>query len=454
MKFKTRISLYYLVANAVIMALVFLFLYFLVRHSIYNQLDNYLEIEAQKHVDEIGIDNTGIHFLNKKEWEEREHRVTEVNPVFIQVLDADKKVADRSPNLKMDSMQMNESVAYGTSYDAQLNAKPVRQMNMKIEKDDMVHGYIISGIPMSGQLETLIKLRNTLLVLFPIILIGLFFISRFLAGKSINPINDIILATNRITNNNLDERVPEPKNKDELYQLSAAINELLARIENAVKREKQFTSDASHELRTPLAVLKGTFEVLLRKPRTEEQYKEKISFALNEINQISLLTEQLLTMARLDPGQITNTLVSLDELLENLFKLHQNEIQNKNLKIIMQNELRETPEVNLYLSQLILGNVLSNAIKFSPSLGKILLQIKPALNHVTIEVQDDGPGINEEDMNLIFNPFYRSMQNVHVPGSGLGLSIAKKAADILGAEIRYFNLESGGTLVYINIPFI
>ncbi|WP_321538772.1 histidine kinase dimerization/phospho-acceptor domain-containing protein [Flavobacterium piscinae] len=124
--------------------------------------------------------------------------------------------------------------------------------------------------------------------------------ARFFAGRSIKPVQTIIETSNQITKDNLKTRIPLPQNKDELFVLSENINSLLNRIENAVDREKQFTSDASHELRTPLAVIKGTMEVLIRKPRNEAEYKEKIRFCIDEIDRLNTMVDQLLLLARFE----------------------------------------------------------------------------------------------------------------------------------------------------------
>lgn len=91
-----------------------------------------------------------------------------------------------------------------------------------------------------------------------------------------------------------------PIKKDELYELSAAINELLDRLENTIERERQFTSDASHELRTPLSTLRGTLEVLVRKPRNQQEYEDKINFSISVIDFMTLTLEQLLLLARME----------------------------------------------------------------------------------------------------------------------------------------------------------
>ena len=119
---------------------------------------------------------------------------------------------------------------------------------------------MLTAMSLEPSLMVLIKLRNVLIISYLLMLSVLYFISRYLAGRSMIPVKNITETTNHITKNNLNERVELPFYKDELYDLSSGINKLLKRIEDAIERERQFTSDASHELRTPLSSLRGTLE--------------------------------------------------------------------------------------------------------------------------------------------------------------------------------------------------
>nr|WP_287422393.1 histidine kinase dimerization/phospho-acceptor domain-containing protein [Candidatus Brachybacter algidus] len=130
---------------------------------------------------------------------------------------------------------------------------------------------------------------------------------------------------------NLKDRVPLPQNKDEIYELSLGFNDLLARIEDAIERERQFTSDASHELRTPLATLRGTLEVLIRKPRTQVEYEEKIKFSLSEITKMTTTLEQLLLLARLDTKTSIkeNNFVALPTIIDESLTYFKSQIAEK-----------------------------------------------------------------------------------------------------------------------------
>ena len=133
------------------------------------------------------------------------------------------------------------------------------------------------------------------------------------------------------------ERVELPQNKDEIHELSLSFNSLLDRIENALERERQFTSDASHELRTPLATLRGTLEVLIRKPRNQDEYEDKIKYSLKEIDKMVATLEQLLLLARLDSNGkiIGNKLVDLSTIMDESISRLKNQIAEKNYALIL-----------------------------------------------------------------------------------------------------------------------
>ncbi len=298
LNFKNRIALHYIVATAIIIAAVFLGIFFLVKNTVYANLDKDLNFEATKHTGEITVTRDSIYFYNKKELEEREHLEIQINPVFVQLSGRDGTLFDKSPNLKENQLGAHPQQKSGQHFNAFLMDQPIRQVQMPIKKDGEIKGYMLAAMSLEASMTVLDKLGSTLLVLYPIVLAGLFLISSFLAGRSIAPIRSIINTTNTITRNNLNDRVVLPTKKDELHELSAAINELLERIEKAIERERQFTSDASHELRTPLSSLQGTLEVLVRKPRSRQEYEEKIGYALSVIDTMTFTLEQLLLLSR------------------------------------------------------------------------------------------------------------------------------------------------------------
>ena len=440
LSFKKRIAYHFIAATGVVVAVVFCVVYFIVQQTVYNNIDNDLSFEANKHTKEIYQSEEGIKFIFKDEWAEVEHKEIQVNPVFIQLTDSLGRVKDKSPNLKKEQLYFKNENKYGDHFNTKLNQRLIRQAQIPIEKNGKIYGYIIAAMSLDGAILVLNNLRNTLFFLFPIVLFGLFIISSFLAGKSISPVVLITDTANRITRNNLKERIPLPHHHDELYHLSNAINDLIERLEEALEREKQFTSDASHELRTPIAIIRGTLEVLIRKERTASEYQAKINYCLTELDRMTNLTEQLLTLARFDSNAAQSIApdTNLIDLVNKILMQRTPAILEKNLNMVVREEGGEQMPLNTFYAFLIIDNLLSNAIKYSKENGKVEITLlgNSTLTHCVIK--DYGIGIAEADLAKLYTPFFRSNALAHkeIKGVGLGLSIVKKAAEILNADIQ------------------
>lgn len=455
LSFRNRIAFYYMIATAVIMGVAFAVVYFVVEGTVYQNLDKDLSYEAEKHTTEIIIVGDSVKIKNKKEWAEREHGAVQVNPVFIQILNKQGQFMDKSPNLKEDILVFNPQQNYGGHFNEVLNKRAIRQVQLPIEENGKIKGFILAAMSLESSKMVLLNLWDVLLISYLFLLSGLYFISRYLAGRGIIPVKIITETTKRITKSNLNERVVLPQNKDELYELSSGINQLLQRIESAIKRERQFTSDASHELRTPLSTLKGTLEVLIRKPRERSEYEDKIKFSLTEIDRMTAIIEQLLLLARLDANSKTahESLVSLPTIIDDILSRHKNHISEKNLAIDFHDGATLEALVPQYYSNLILENIIGNAIKYSHDATTIHIDIALLDSNVVCKIQDEGIGIKKEDLDNLFNHFFRSdaLNHKSISGNGLGLSIARKAADAIHAEIHVeseFNLGTTFTIKF------
>ncbi|MBK8954192.1 MAG: HAMP domain-containing protein [Saprospiraceae bacterium] len=452
LNFKDRIAFNYMIATALIMAVVFGAIYFVVHEKVVNNLDNDLSYEAKKHTGEIKIIGDSIIFKNKAEWEEREHTEIQVNPVFIQLIDKQGNLMDKAPNLKEDYLPFNAS-KFGGHFDARLNNRTIRQVQLPIEQNGKIKGYILAAMSSEAAQSVLLRLRNVLIVSFLIVLGCLYFISRLLAGRSIKPVQDVTKTISRITKNNLKERVALPANRDEIHELSSNFNALLERIENAIERERQFTSDASHELRTPLATLRGTLEVLIRKPRTQDEYESKIKYSLSEIERMTNTLEQLLLLARLDSqvAQKEINFSSLPSIIDESLTHFKSQIIAKNLTIQFVFDKNKAFLVRSYYTNLIVDNLLSNAIKYSNKNSTISISLNEQRNHVNFTIQDEGIGIKESDLNHIYENFYRSeaLNHKDISGNGLGLSIVKKSADAIDAKVKIESTLDKGTTVTV-----
>lgn len=436
-----------MLATALMIAVVFLGIFFIVRYTVYSNIDQDLTFEAQKHQVEVVIKGDSIYVTDPLEWEEREHQEVQVSPVFIQFTNKRGICMDKSPNLKSDTLSFvwqNERQYFNT----QISQRPIRQVQIPIIRENQVKGYILAAMSLDAAQIVFRNLGGVLLASYPLILFVLFLASRYLAGKNIEPIQHISRTTQQITQYNLEERVQLPNNQDELYDLSANINQLLDRISEAMKRERQFTSNASHELRTPLSVLRGTLEILGRKQRSIKEYQDGIHKSLHETDRIEHILQQLLFIARFEHNTMQPTEKSaISSILEESLLEHSPAIIRKDLEIQESGTPSQKPVPRQH-AQLILGNILSNAIKYSKPHGSIYILWD---KNMGCTIKDEGIGIEENDLASLFTPFFRSapLQHKEIAGTGLGLSIAKKAADAIGATIHIESQLGKGTTVTI-----
>ncbi|MBU2557207.1 MAG: HAMP domain-containing histidine kinase [Bacteroidetes bacterium] len=451
--YKNRIASNYIGATASLILLVFALIYIIIEASIYHNIDSQLHTACVKHTQEVMLENGNIRFINKSEWEEREHLEADVTPLFIEVRNKNGKLSDKSPNLKSESLSFNYDKTGQKAYNTSLNNQQIRAKVLPIIRNNTVEGYIVAALPIAGQMQTLNILRTILLTSFPFLLIVLYFIARYLAGKSIQPVNVITRKARTIQRDSLNQRIPIPVRKDELYGLVMAINALLDRIENSMQREKQFTADAAHQLKTPLAVLKGTLEVLVRKNRSEEEYKQTIHETVLEINRMGTIVDQLLLLARFDSTKYMKqrAVVSLVSLTDDIIQRFSHLINEKNLVINFVPEKNLELQTDPFLISIIFENLISNAVKYSPAGGTIEIELPEDGNDYIFSIKDEGIGIDPEEQQKIFNPFYRSQQaiNTREQGDGLGLSIVQKACQLLGFQLLIASKPNKGAQIAI-----
>jgi signal transduction histidine kinase len=228
----------------------------------------------------------------------------------------------------------------------------------------------------------------------------------------------------------------------------------LDRIETAVEREKQFTSDASHELRTPLTVIKGTLEVLIRKPRNHQEYEEKINFCVTEVNRLNHLVDQLLLLARFENQNQSLKIekVHLNALILDTLSRYSNTIQSKNILVSTEFPKEYYVSSDSYLLSIIINNLVANALKYSNEKATLTIIITDTNNIIECHIIDSGIGIPSADLSKIFNQFYRSKSNEHpeIKGTGLGLSIVRRLCTLLNVEIAISSEEHIGTKVILS----
>jgi heavy metal sensor kinase len=279
----------------------------------------------------------------------------------------------------------------------------------------------------------------------------------WLSRRALAPVDEVTRKARFIGIENLSERLDVPKTNDELERLAETWNEMLGRLEIAVSRISQFTADASHELRTPIAIIRSTAEIVLRKRRSETEYREALAQIEHESQEMTKLVEDLLFLARNEArGAVypTHTL-ELKKLVTQICSEMQPIASAKRIQLNWTSCMEEVPMVGVesQLRRMVLA-LLDNALKYTPAGGSIEVSLRLTDGAARLQVKDTGIGIPEEARGHIFERFYRAdpSRSRESGGYGLGLSIAQAIARQHGALIETKPGVDGGSIFWLELP--
>ena len=281
--------------------------------------------------------------------------------------------------------------------------------------------------------------------------------SYLLAKRALRPLEEMACRAEEITSERLSERLPIGEAGDEMDHLATVFNSLLARLEQSFDQLRRFTSDASHELRTPLASIRSVGEVALEKDGTRAEYRDTIGSMLEEVNRLTALVDNLLTIARADAGRIAlhPTVFSAVGLAREAAGLLDVLAEEKEQRITVRGDEALTLTGDRVFLRQALVNIIHNAVKHSPVGGAISVNVQgDPLGGVRLEVADKGPGIAPEHSQRIFDRFYRVDQSRsrYGGGAGLGLSIAQWAVRMHGGRIQLITSPGEGCTFQMSLP--
>ncbi len=291
---------------------------------------------------------------------------------------------------------------------------------------------------------------------------GIFVLAVGLAGgwmisRSITrPIAAISEAASAISASNLSRRIDTSGIDQELIGLATVLNETFGRLEGAFVRQSRFTSDASHELRTPLAVIHSHAELALSRPRSVEEYRETLTACLRASSRMAALVDGLLTLARADAGRLETQFNSVDlrSIVEEVVDHFGPQAATANVAISTTLAEGVIVSGDVPLLSRIVGNLLSNAIRYTPAGGSVHVSLSIDRGEALLAVDDTGRGIPAEDQPRVFERFFRAdkARSRTAGGNGLGLAICKSLVEVHHGHIAFTSTEDRGTRFEVRLP--
>ncbi|MBK6775898.1 MAG: HAMP domain-containing histidine kinase [Flavobacteriales bacterium] len=303
------------------------------------------------------------------------------------------------------------------------------------------------------------KLRNEGRVMIATFLIGLvliFLVGRFYAQRALSPVQRLINEIRAISGVSLALRVQAGNEQDELAQLARSFNELLDRLEKTFLSQKNFIANASHEMRTPLTSISGQLEVLMLKARTPEEYSTALRSVLDDMHALNRLADRLLLMAQAGSKAPVASFVPvrIDEVLWQ----SRAEVQRTGSAHTVDIDLGKVEDEadllvlgNENLLRSLLTNLFENACKYSDD-HKAMVSLHATATEVEVVVTDKGIGIAPQDHERVFEPFYRANNTGGAKGHGIGLSLARRIAELHGGRITLSSAEGAGSRFVAHLP--
>lgn len=472
---RARLTLWYVSALGVVLIASSIGVYFWLARSLYERVDARLAstldatVSALKHLPNTQR-NSGralnyalqeLHFPNQT----------------IAVLDADQSVIAQKADaggtplqLPPSPLNVTESIAFyeipeseSDSPDSETAADDgFRAAYQRVTRGDVAVSYtVVVGQSLEPLYDQLELLQEFLLVVVPLVLFLAGLGGWLLARRSLAPVVAMSERAQRISVENLDQRLPVSNPRDELGRLAATFNELLARLNSSFSQQKQFMADASHELRTPLSAIRTTSAVTLhQQDRQTSEYREALTIIEQEARRLTRIVEDMFLLARADAGHPTlhYTNFYLDELLTESGRAASVLAAQKSIQL----QSAPSPEAPFFgdetLLRQMMWNLLDNAIKHTPPGGKVNLALQSSDGVYVISVADTGTGILSEARAHIFERFYRAdpartrNETSSDGGAGLGLPIARWIAEAHHGCLELTNSDATGSTFVVTLP--
>ncbi|MDQ6931183.1 MAG: HAMP domain-containing histidine kinase [Candidatus Eremiobacteraeota bacterium] len=306
--------------------------------------------------------------------------------------------------------------------------------------------------------ETIVLTRETIGIIIVFASIAVLALSLILAAQATNPLNELAVAMGEIGSDRLDRRLKWTRRSDEIGKLAQTFDDMLARLEDAFARERQFISDASHELKTPLTSINANAQMLRRWGDADERIRtESLDTIVSETSTLAGMVNGMLTLAKADSGDsIPKEPVVLAPLAADAVHSAEGRAGDKNLYVRLHPVARNLMVMgDASLIRQMISNLIDNAIKFTDR-GGIDVYLKADTESAMVEVHDTGTGIDADEIPFIFERFYRTdkSRDRSVPGTGLGLAIVRSIARVHNGAVAAERLPAGGTCFRVTFPRI
>ncbi len=452
---RIRLTLWYIVVLAVVLAAFSAGIYLTLRQNLSSNLDGQIDNRTEILLGVVSFEE-GVPALETNV----SPPGTDVDDQLIRLYDANGLVTFDSTAGAAQSLDADvlSRVLAGerVKHTVRMDDDRLRVRIVSVVADGAVAGALEVGLPEDEVTETLRILLVILAVAYPATLALASVGGAFLAGRALSPIDSVTRLAQKISAEDLGQRLRADLPDDEVGRLARTFDEMIDRLDGAFRRQRQFTADASHELRTPLTAIKGQIEVSLNRERDANAYRDALNGVNSEIDRLISLVGSLLTLARADAGEIplATEAVDIGDLVVAAVEQMTPLAERKGLTVHIERGPAATAIADHDLILQLLLNLLDNAIKYTESGGEVTVSWGVDDGVVQVRVRDSGIGIAPEHIGRVFDRFYRvdTARSRREGGAGLGLSISRWIATAHRGDLSIESAPGRGTTVELRIP--
>ncbi|MDG0810351.1 sensor histidine kinase [Cohnella rhizosphaerae] len=317
-------------------------------------------------------------------------------------------------------------------------AGPISPKVITMDKNSLIDVGSTPNVTLTSYAVTAAKKKfdtTSMIILAIISVLGMGMVY-FVAGRSLRPIHELSKTISIITEDNLQQRIPDEKRNDEVGVLGNSFNNMLDRLEKSFLRQKQFSANAAHELKTPLATIHAGIQVLhLEESPSLSEYEETIETTERNVRRLMAVVDDLMSLYD-EREEFDTTAINLQDMFESICSELRSFLDEKHIEIELYCGLG-TVQGNQVLLYRVFFNLLENAAKYNKVGGKIRIETKVENEVGQIIISDSGNGIPSDELQQIFEPFYRvnKSRSRKTGGVGLGLSIVKTIIEKHGWKI-------------------
>lgn len=441
MKVGSKIALFYTLVSVLTTVIIIAVFYIFSTQYINKLYASYLRekayLTAQKHWEKDEVDEQSYQIIQRK----YDELLPEAHEILLN-MDSLSEVRDTLNKYLTQQQQTlliagKDSIPFSFKYKDQLGAAlyyPDNEGNFIV--------LVMSRNAYGTEIQEHLLLLSIFLVLFSSILI--YFIGKIYSGRILVPLQHILKELKKIRANSLNRRLKKTGNNDELEEIIVTLNSMLDRLDSAFKAEKSFVSHASHELNNPITAIQGECEISLLKERSTGEYVEALQRISSESKRLSNLIRHLLFLSRQDEELLKNNMeeTSLQDMLTDLTT------GNDRIRFHIQEPgTQATVQANPYLLKIALKNIIDNACKYSEK--EVDITLSRTNQQTVVEIEDRGIGIPQEEIEHIFQSFYRGSNTHDYAGQGIGLSLTMKIISAYNGKLKISSEIEKGTKVRV-----